>query len=457
MTVKVLPHSVEAEQMVLASLLLDEESYIRIDGFLFAEYFYRKEHQLIFQHIVKLKAQKRNIDAVTVAVSLEQTNDLEYIGGHEYLNNLVGATPSSTNIKSHAEIIREQWELRRIIEICGNTIENCYSTKGKSVDEISLPVANELLNIQTLKSGSVMYPAEFLQEIESIRQSDELLVLLKSNHVIDEYMGGFGRGEVTAIGGRPGMGKTALAIDLFCRASINHRCIFFSLEMSRARIANRICTNLMDIKIKDATGEQMAEITEIMSNRRYGLVGNQVLSIGDIRRRLYDFKAKFGGIDFIFIDYLGLINRPRTGNLNEQVTQLSAQIKHLAIEFNTAIILIVQLNRALANRSDKRPQMQDIRDSGSVEQDMDNIIFVHCEEYYYRGTATQAPSETHNVMEIIFIKAREGLLDGINKTADKAIVFYHKTRSLILSLSSNKRIDYHRYINGIVDKPFKRD
>jgi replicative DNA helicase len=432
-TLKTPPHSVEAEQMLIACVLLDESSLTDVLSIVNEANFYRKEHQIIFQHIIKLKTQKRNVDAVTLAVSLEQDKQLEFIGGHEYINSLVEATNNTANIVSYAEIIREYYVLRELIKAGNDITELGFNSLNEKDVGILLDEAEQKIfsikNANTLNRQFADIKELLNNVIEKImsmsQREDKNAVTGIATHYydLDSYTSGLQRGELIIIAGRPGMGKTSFALNIAENVAIKNKMsiVVFSLEMTGEQLVQRLISSnaqvdQSSIKRGDLTNEEMDNIYLAINDLREApvyIAESSGINVIDLRARSRRLKEQVGDLGLIVIDYVQIMSAIREGrnsNRAQELADISRSLKSLALELNVPIILLSQLNRDVENRQDKRPNISDLRESGALEQDADIILLLYRDEYY------NPDSKDKGMAEINIAKNRSGST-GIIKLA----------------------------------------
>lgn len=419
------PHSIEAEQMILGGLLLDEDAYVEIAGFLVESHFYRKEHQIIYHHVVKLTASNRNVDAITVTDSLSVTNELEYVGGVDYINNLVEATASSSNIKSYAEIVRERYVLRELIKASNEISENAYAPNGRDVEVILDESEQRIFQIKDLNMPDKQFAdlRELLNKViertmQMSQRTDKSSVTGIATHYteLDKYTSGLQPGELIIVAGRPGMGKTSFALNLGENIALKNKLpvVVFTLEMTGEQLAQRLLssTAMVDqgsIKRGDLTYEDMDKLYLGMDKLRDApifIAETPGINVLDLRARARRIRDKEGQLGLIIIDYVqimsGLGNNKNT-NRAQEIADISRSLKALALELNVPIILLSQLNREVESRTDKRPHIADLRESGALEQDADIILLLYRDEYYEKEN-----SKDKGLAEINIAKNRSG-------------------------------------------------
>jgi replicative DNA helicase len=418
------PHSVEAEQMILGCILVDEDSYTNVAGVLHEAHFYRKEHQIIFHHVVKLKSFNRNVDALTIANSLEQNNELDYVGGHEYINNLVEATASSANIKSYAEIVRERYVLRELVSAGSSIAETAYSPAGRDIDAILDEAEQKIFSIKDLNTHNKQF-ADLRILLESVlervikmsQREDKNAVTGIATHYtqLDEYTSGLQRGELIIIAGRPGMGKTSFALNIAENIALKNKLpvAVFSLEMTGEQLVQRLlssCARVDQTSIKrgDLTYDDLDKLYLAMHDLKGApiyIAETPGINVIDLRARIRRLRDQIGDMGCIVIDYVQIMSglgNGRNSNRAQEIADISRSLKALALELNVPVILLSQLNREVESRQDKRPNIADLRESGALEQDADIILLLYRDNYY------DPDSKEGNLAEVNIAKNRSG-------------------------------------------------
>ncbi|TXI93762.1 MAG: replicative DNA helicase [Neisseriales bacterium] len=419
------PHSIEAEQFLLGGILLDENAFDYIGGSLFPKHFYRKEHQIIFEHISKLKADNKNVDAITVAESLKLNNQLEFTGGIDYLHNLVESTVSSTNIQSYSEIIRERFILRELISASNVIADTAYAPQGRNVDQILDESEQKIFNIKDLNASNKQFSQfrDLLDEViakmmEAAQRDDKDGITGVATHYseLDRYTSGLQRGELIIVAGRPGMGKTSFALNVAENIAIRNKMpvAVFSLEMPAVQLVQRMlssCARVDQSQMKrgDVTHDDMEKIYIAMNelkNAPIHIAETSGINVIDLRARARRLSDRVGKLGLIVIDYVQIMTGISTGpgsNRAQEIAEISRSLKTLAIELDVPIILLSQLNRDVESRTDKRPNISDLRESGALEQDADIILLLYRDDYYNRED-----SKEKGIAELNIAKNRSG-------------------------------------------------
>ncbi|MCC2644497.1 MAG: replicative helicase [Burkholderiales bacterium] len=418
------PHSVEAEQMILGCILVDEDSYINIAGVLQEAHFYRKEHQMIFHHIVKLKSYNRNVDALTVADSLKQNNEIEYVGGYDYINSLVEATASSANIKSYADIVRERYVLRDLVKAGSEIAQSAYTPNGRDIDIILDEAEQKIFKIKDVNTNNKRFfnLQELLNSviervvIMSQREDKNAVTGIATHYTqLDDMTSGLQRGELIIIAGRPGMGKTSFALNIGENVALKNKLpvAVFSLEMTGEQLVQRLLSSAArvdqtSLKRGDLTYDDMDKLYLAMGDLKHApLYINESpgINVIDLRARVRRLKDQLGDLGLIVIDYVQIMSGLGGGkntNRAQEIADISRSLKALALELSVPIILLSQLNREVESRQDKRPNIADLRESGALEQDADIILLLYRDSYY------DQESKEGNLAEINIAKNRSG-------------------------------------------------
>ncbi len=418
------PHSIEAEQMILGGLLIDEDAYIDIAGILHEGHFYRKEHQIIFHHMVRLKSINKNVDAITISDALVQSNQLEYIGGYEYINNLVDATVSSSNIKSYASIVRERYVLRELVKAGSEIADNAYSPEGRDIDVILDESEQRIFKIKDLNTSNkqfadlkILLERVIERTIQMAEREDKNAVtgIATHFHQLDQMTSGLQRGELIIVAGRPGMGKTSFALNIAENVALKNKLpvAVFSMEMTGEQLVQRLLSSVAmvdqgSIKRGDLSHDDMDKMFLAMNELRNApihIAETPGINVIDLRARVRRLKDTLGDLGLIVIDYVQIMSglgNGRNSNRAQEIADISRSLKSLALELNVPIVLLSQLNREVESRQDKRPNIADLRESGALEQDADIILLLYRDSYYDKE------SKKGNLSEINIAKNRSG-------------------------------------------------
>ena len=417
---KIPPNSIEAEQSLLGGLMLDPQAWDKIADIITAEDFYRKDHRLIFAAIAALSDGANPSDVVTVSEYLDNHGNLEQAGGLEYLATLANETPGAANARAYAKILRERATLRALIS-AGNEISgSAFAAEGRTASE--LVDEAERLVFRIAESGSrgrVGFRAlkqilpEAVDRIDLLHQSEgDITGIPTGYNEFDKLTAGLQAGDLVVIAGRPSMGKTSLAINIAENAAIgsNIPTAIFSMEMPSQQLAFRMISSLGRVdqshlrtgRFPDEDWSRINTAVQLMSEAPIFIDDTAGLSPTEIRARSRRLQREHG-LGLIVVDYLQLMQVPgNKENRATEISEISRSLKALAKELSLPVIALSQLNRSVEQRTDKRPVMSDLRESGAIEQDADVIVFIYREEVYNQDTPRKG------IADIAIAKQRNG-------------------------------------------------
>ena len=417
------PHSVEAEQSVLGGLLLDNSSWDRIADRLAGEDFYRHDHRLIFQHVSRLIEQSRPADAITVFEALQTSGKAGEAGGLAYLNALAQNTPSAANIRRYAEIVRERAVLRRLVSVGEEVAAAALNPQGRDAKQLLDEAEAKVFQIAEQgardRGGFVKLEpllTRVVQRIQELfeRASPSDVTGVPSGFTdLDAKTAGFQEGDLIIIAGRPSMGKTALALNIGQHVAIDlgMPVAVFSMEMAAEQLAMRLLGSVGRIdahrlrtgRLTDEDWPKLSEAMERMHTAPLHIDETPALNALELRARARRLAREYGKLGLIIVDYLQLMSASSMGeNRATEISEISRSLKSLAKELKVPVIALSQLNRTVEQRTDKRPVMSDLRESGAIEQDADVILFIYRDEVY------NPDSPDKGIAEIILGKQRNG-------------------------------------------------
>ncbi len=423
------PHSVEAEQSLLGGLMLDQRAWDQIADVVSAKDFYRADHKLIFRAISELVEDDQPADAVTVSEHLGQQGKLDAAGGLGYLAQLFQDTPSAANIHAYALIVRERAMLRRLIEIGGDIAASAHDSEGRSVTELVDLAEQKVFKIAEhgqraghgFKSMKEVMPGVVDRIDELDHMEDAITGISTGFSDMDEMTSGLQRGDLIVIAGRPSMGKTALAMNIAENAAIGNKkpTAIFSMEMSAEQLSFRMISSIGRVKLqKLRSGNKLNEEDHRRIDSAAALMTAAPIFVDDapaltpteVRARARRL-AREHDLGLIVIDYLQLMTvTGTTENRATEISEISRSLKALARELNVPVIALSQLNRSVEQRTDKKPIMSDLRESGAIEQDADLIVFIYREEVYDPETPRKG------IANINIGKQRNGPIGKFNLT-----------------------------------------
>lgn len=413
------PCNLVAEQALLTGLIRDPDAYERIADAVEAEDFFRREHRLVFAALTTAFEVGQRWDIVTLAEDLERRGQLADAGGIAYLGTLAHGSAAPVNLRHYAGIVREQANLRTLIRLGGEQIDAVYQPEGrdaKGILETSLERLNQLAERGHAGNGFVSLKeaaGKALNRIDLLYQSKDGMVGLPTGWTdLDRMTRGLEAGTLTILAARPSMGKTAMATQLAWQVAQRGKPVaFFSLEMSADSLATRIMSStgrldhdlLRSAKLDDEHWPLMTLAVNRMTQAPLHIDDQSGLSLVDIVTRSRRLHRESGGLALIVVDYLGLVSTPTNTERHDlAIGRITAGLKGLAKSLEVPVVLLSQLNRDLEKRPNRRPTMADLRDSGSIEQDADLILFIYRDEVYHED------SRDKGTAEIIIAKHRNG-------------------------------------------------
>ena len=425
---RVPPHSVEAEQAVLGGLLLDNSTWDAIADRLHAEDFYRRDHQQIFAAIAELSRRNEPSDAVTLAEFLAAKGDGEETGGLAYLAGLARDTPTAANIRAYADIVRERSLLRQLIRVSGEIAASAYESEGRTAKELVDGAEQLVFAIaeQGRRTTSGFVPLRevlgaTIDRLDMLHQSQGQLTGVSTGYAdLDRMTAGLQPGDLIIVAGRPSMGKTTLALNIAENAAIaaSTAVAVFSMEMSREQLSMRMISSLgrvdqSHLRTGNFGDEDWARINSAIAQMKSAPIyidDSAALTPTEVRARARRLTRE-QPLGLIVIDYLQLMQVPGTKeNRATEISEISRSLKALAKELKVPVIALSQLNRSVEQRTDKKPVMSDLRESGALEQDADLIMMIYREEVYEPDTPRKG------IADIIIAKQRNGPTGEVHLT-----------------------------------------
>ena len=417
------PNSVEAEQSVLGAMMQDENAVLQAAEALSTDDFYQPAHREIFEAMIALHHQQRPIDLVTVDAELTRRGTLEGIGGTEYLMRLMSFVPTTANVKAYITLVAEKSTLRKLIKASQEISQECYSqqnplqeTLGHAEKAIFDIVMNRASGESLVHVRDVLYNT-YANIEELAKLKGRVSGVPTGFTLLDNMLTGLHGGELIIIGARPSMGKTSFAMNIATHAALyaNKSVAVFSLEMPREQIAMRLLcgdarVDMQHVRsgtLRDKEWIKLAQTVNPLSNEKVYIDDTAGLTPMQMRSRVRRIMLE-KGLDLVIIDYLQLMGADgKSENRQQEVSEISRRLKAIALELKIPILACAQLSRANTQRTVKRPMLSDLRDSGSIEQDADVVMFLHREAYY------DQTSEETNTAEVIIAKQRNGPLGTV--------------------------------------------
>lgn len=411
------PHSIEAEQSVLGSMIMDHDAVIVASEILRASDFYRPDHAQIFAAIMELYTSGNPIDLITIQDKLVQHGALEQVGGLSYIADLASSVPTSAHIKQYAKIVQEKATLRKLIKVSTDISAKSYEGE-EPLDNIMNFAEKSIFDVlQNKKTDDFTGIDEIvltsIEKIEEAHKSKGGITGIETGFIdLDHRTAGLQPSDLVLVAARPSMGKTAFSLNIIQTAGIKNKksVAVFSLEMSKDQLVSRmLCAEAMVDSQKARTGmlepgdwERIGQSLPNITSSRIFIDDTPGINVMDMRAKCRRLKME-KGLDLIMIDYLQLMSGVGDGASRQQeISDISRSLKALAREMQAPVIALSQLSRACEQRTDHRPMLSDLRESGAIEQDADVVMFLYRDEYYHPDT------EKKNVGEVIIAKQRNG-------------------------------------------------
>ncbi len=433
------PHNIEAEQSVLGSILLKDHGLLQVNEHISAVDFYRDSHRLIFEAMAELFDRGEPQDLVTLSSYLKDTNQLETIGGASYLATLTSIVPVTANIESYARIIRQKSILRNLIRVSSDVANRCFEEQD-DIDQLVDEAEQSIFEIAGNKSGTVftslkkIIPESF-KTVEKLYERKELITGVPTGYTeLDKMTAGLQASDLVVLAGRPSMGKTALALNIAQHAALVDKTgvAVFSLEMSKEQLAMRLLSSVGRIdsqkirtgRLRNEDWPHLSRAAGMLSEAPIFIDDTPALSIPEMRSKMRRLASQ-NDIGLILVDYLQLMRGRASENRTQEISDISRSLKALAKEHKVPVLALSQLNRGLESRTDKRPMMSDLRESGAIEQDADVICFIYRDEVYNKSE----DNPDKGIAEIIIGKQRNGPT-GITR------LFFKKEYTMFENLST---------------------
>lgn len=419
------PYAAEAEVAVLGGMLIDNDAVAKAVEVVDDSMFYREGHRRIFRIMARLFQRGEVVDPTTVAEELKKGEELEHAGGLPYLAELLDAVPTAANIEYHARIVRERALMRRLIETSSQIIRDTYEPGERTVEELLDEAEHRIFQVAQSQSREgfvwikkILYPT--FERIEQLQAAQGGITGVGTGFPdLDGKTGGFQKGDLVIVAARPSMGKTALVISLMLHAAISQQTpvALFSLEMSKEQLVQRmLCSEaLVDLgrllrgRLTDDDYVRLAQAAGHLNTAPIWIDDSGVLNVLEMRAKARRLKAEQPELGMIIVDYLQLMQGAgkTAENRQQEVSEISRGLKAVAKELGVPVIALSQLSRAPEQRSDHRPQLSDLRESGSLEQDADLVMFLYRPEYYLSDLEAQEQGVVGKA-ELIIGKQRNG-------------------------------------------------
>ena len=432
------PHSTDAEVAVLGAMLIDKDAVSKVVEVVDAECFYHDKHVLIFKAMMAMFERGVTIDLVSLSDQLQRDGTLERVGGMFALTEISVRTVSSANVEYHARIVLERFLKRQLIKVAGEIAQQCYDETTDALDEVDraeqriFEVAEKRL--RRSYSGMKKLTKDAIERIFSMSagEGDGITGVPTGFTQLDQLLSGLQPSDLVIVAARPSMGKTAFALSVAREASRRGKAVgIFSLEMSAQQLVWRlisadaaVCLHaLRSGRLSNAEMHEIVTRVDSLMNAQIYIDDSAGLSPVEFRAKCRRMKMEHK-IDLVMVDYLQLMHAPKAESREREISVISHTLKAVAKELNIPVIALSQLNRTLEARADKRPMLSDLRESGSIEQDADVVMFIHRPEYY-KITAFEDGRSTENIAEIIVGKQRNGPTGDIRLFYQKELAAFH--------------------------------
>ena len=422
---RVLPHSVEAEQSVIGSMLMDREAIIAASEIITADDFYQHQYGVMFEAMVELFNENRPVDLITLQNRLKEKDVPPEVSSLDFVRDIITTVPTSANVKSYANIVREKAVLRRLIKVNEDIANTCYA--GKEPLETILATTEKTVFdlLQSRNSGDFVpirqVAMNVLEKIEEASKNQGTVTGIPTGFIdLDYKTSGLQPSDFILIAARPSMGKTAFVLNLVDHIAVKKGlpCMVFSLEMSKEQLVNRMLameSNVDSQKLRtgtlsDSDWDAVVEGIGVIGNSKLIIDDTPGISIMELRSRCRKMKLEYG-LNVVIIDYLQLMSgsgKGGGGNRQQEISEISRSLKALARELSAPVIALSQLSRACETRQDHRPMLSDLRESGAIEQDADVVMFLYRDDYYNKDT------DMPNIAEVIIAKQRNGPIGTVN-------------------------------------------
>lgn len=421
---RVLPHSVEAEQSVIGSMLMDRDAIISASEIVVVDDFYQRQYGVMFETMVELFNEGQPVDLVTLQDRLKEKDVPPEVCSLEFVRDIMTTVPTSANVRSYATIVHEKAVMRRLIKVNEEIANNCYAGKDK-LEDILADTEKQIFNLLQSRTSGDFVPIRqvalnVLDKIEQATRSKSTVTGVPTGFIdLDYRTSGLQPSDLILIAARPSMGKTAFVLNIADYVAVRRQktCMVFSLEMSKEQLVNRMLameSNVDSQKLRtgtltDADWDAVVEGIATIGNSKLVIDDTPGISIMELRSKCRKVKLEHG-LDVVMIDYLQLMTGSgKSGdNRQQEISEISRSLKALAREINAPVIALSQLSRACETRNDHRPMLSDLRESGAIEQDADVVMFLYRDDYYNKDT------DIPNIAEVIIAKQRNGPIGTVN-------------------------------------------
>ncbi|MFI3236531.1 MAG: replicative DNA helicase [Lachnospiraceae bacterium] len=414
---RVMPHSIEAEQSVIAAMILDREAIVSVSELIHGDDFYSKQYGVVYDAMVELYTDGKAVDVVTLQDKLKEKDVPPEVSSLEFMRDIMATLPTSANVKQYATIVAEKATLRKLIRLNEEIASNCYAGK-ESLEEILNDTEKRVFEICQNRTSDAYVPirdvvANAMHRIEMASRNMGSVTGIASGFLdLDYRTAGLQPSDLILIAARPSMGKTAFVLNIAQHVALknNQTVAVFSLEMSKEQLVNRMFSlesrvsaqNIRTGQLSDDEWEKLAESAGVIGKSHLIIDDTPGISIAELRSKCRKYKLEHN-LSMIIIDYLQLMSgNGRSESRQQEISEISRSLKSIARELSVPVVALSQLSRAVEQRTDHRPMLSDLRESGAIEQDADVVMFIYRDDYYNKDT------DKPGVAEIIIAKQRNG-------------------------------------------------
>ncbi len=422
---RVLPHSVEAEQSVIGSMLMDKDAIVAAAEIVTSSDFYQQQYGIMFEAMVELFNEGKPVDLITLQDRLKEKDVPPEVSSLEFVRDIITTVPTSANVKSYAGIVREKAVLRRLIKLNEEIANTCYAGK-EPLEQILAHTEKSVFDLLESRNSREFVPIRqvalnVLEKIEVASRTQGTVTGIPTGFIdLDYKTSGMQPSDFVLIAARPSMGKTAFVLNMVDHVAVRKGlpCMIFSLEMSKEQLVNRMLSMESNVdsqklrtgNLSDSDWDAIVEGIGVIGNSRLIIDDTPGISITELRSKCRKMKLEYG-LSMIIIDYLQLMSGSGGRNnesRQQEISEISRSLKALAREMNAPVVALSQLSRACETRTDHRPMLSDLRESGAIEQDADVVMFLYRDDYYNKDT------DTPNIAEVIIAKQRNGPIGTVN-------------------------------------------
>ena len=420
---RILPHSPEAEQSVIGSMIMSRDAIVEASEIITGADFYQQQYGMVFEAMIELHDEGKAVDLITLQERLKEKDLPPEISSMEFVRDLLSAVPTSANVKYYAEIVAEKSMLRKLIKTTEEITNACYLGKEKTQDILEV-TEKKIFDLVQNRGSEEFVPIRqvvlnAIEKIEKASRSQGSVTGIPTGFIdLDYKMSGFQPSDLILVAARPSMGKTAFVLNIAQYMAFHNdvTAAIFSLEMSKEQLVNRLLAleskvdsqNIRTGNLEDEEWAKLIEGANIIGKSNLIIDDKPGISISELRSKCRKYKMEHN-LGIIFIDYLQLMTGcGRSESRQQEISEISRSLKALARELNVPVVALSQLSRAVEQRPDHRPMLSDLRESGAIEQDADVVMFIYRDDYYNKD------SENKNIAEIIIAKQRNGPIGTVN-------------------------------------------